>query len=127
MLMRTRQLALAATMLGLAFGVTGPAEAGIVLATPSGLAPGDQFRFVFITDGTTTATSSSIATYNNFVNTQAGGATYAGSVVTWEAIGSTVSEAQSITSARRRLPFIWRTAPSSRPARPARGSGRARS
>ncbi len=92
MLMRTRQLALAATMLGLAFGVTGPAEAGIVLATPSGLAPGDQFRFVFITDGTTTATSSSIATYNNFVNTQAGGATYAGSVVTWEAIGSTVSE-----------------------------------
>ena len=36
-----------------------------------------------------TATSSNIADYNNFVNAQAGGATYNGQVVTWVAIAST--------------------------------------
>ena len=33
--------------------------------------------------------STNIADYNSFVNTQAGGATYNGSVVSWDAIGST--------------------------------------
>jgi hypothetical protein len=51
----------------LVFGVAGRAKAGTVLPTPAGLASGDRFRFVFITDGTT-AISPSIATYNNFVN-----------------------------------------------------------
>src|SRR5262249_39931265 len=45
--------------------------------------------FVFVTDGTTTATSTTIATYDAFATTQAGGATYNGSTVTWQAIGST--------------------------------------
>ncbi len=73
---------------------SGPATAwaGQILETPAGLHSGDKFRFVFITDGATTAISSNIATYNNFVNSQAGGATYDGSVVQWFAIGSTRSE-----------------------------------
>ena len=66
------------------------AEAGgIALSTPAGLSPGESFRFIFVTDGTTQATSTDIAYYNNFVNAQAGGATYNGSVVTWDAIAST--------------------------------------
>jgi hypothetical protein len=86
------RLALAMTMLWIAFGGGRRAEAGgIALHTPAGLSYGEQFRFVFITQGTTVATSSSIATYNSFVNAQTGGATYAGSVVDWEAIGSTAS------------------------------------
>ena len=35
-----------------------------------GLSVGESFRFVFITDATTVATSSSIAVYNSFVNAQ---------------------------------------------------------
>jgi PEP-CTERM motif len=66
-----------------------PCQAGPVLNTPAGLTPGDTFRFVFVTDGTTTATSSSISTYDTFVNTQADGATYNGSTISWLAIGST--------------------------------------
>jgi len=61
------------------------------LSTPSGLNPGDTFRFLFVTQGTTTATSSAIADYDTFVNGQAGGATYGGTTVTWKAIGSTGS------------------------------------
>jgi hypothetical protein len=62
---------------------------GIVLHTPGGLKPGDQFRFVFITDGTTNATSPAISSYDAFVTAQAGGATYNGLTVSWKAIGST--------------------------------------
>ncbi len=50
----SRRLALATAMLWIGFGVGGPAEAsGIGLSTPAGLSPGDSFRFVFVTDGTT--------------------------------------------------------------------------
>ena len=83
-------LALATAVLWIGFGVGGRAEAaGIALQTPAGLSPGDSFRFVFVTDGSTTGTSSNIADYNSFVNTQAGGATYNGTVITWDAIAST--------------------------------------
>jgi hypothetical protein len=68
-----------------------PCRAGIVLNAPPDLAPGSTFRFVFETDGSTTATSSNIADYDNFVNAQANGATYDGQTVTWQAIGSTAS------------------------------------
>lgn len=61
------------------------------LSTPSGLNPGDTFRFLFVTQGKTIATSSDIADYDTFVNGQAGGATYGGTTVTWKAIGSTGS------------------------------------
>jgi hypothetical protein len=85
----TKWVVLVSAFLWFGFGVGGWCEAGVVLQTPSGLTAGDTFRFAFLTDGTTTATSSIIADYNAFVTTQAGGATYNGSVVSWVAIGST--------------------------------------
>lgn len=61
------------------------------LSTPSGLNPGATFRFLFVTKGTTNATSSTIADYDTFVNGQAAGAVYGGTTVNWKAIGSTDS------------------------------------
>ena len=61
------------------------------LATPTGLAPGTHFRFIYVTTGTTPATSTDIADYNSFVQTQASGATYAGATVNWKAVGSTAT------------------------------------
>lgn len=66
-------------------------RAGVILHTPGGLNPGDTFRFVFVTDGTIDATSSAISTYDAFVTAQAGGATYNGRTVSWQAIGSTAT------------------------------------
>jgi len=86
-----RRLACVAALLWLAVGLGGRAEAGIMLQTPAGLSPGDDFRFVFVTDGIRDATSTNIADYDSFVNAQAGGATYDGAVVDWLAIASTDS------------------------------------
>jgi hypothetical protein len=58
------------------------------LATPAGLNPGDQFRFLFITGNGSTATSSDLSTYDAFVTTEAGNATYAGGAITWRAVVS---------------------------------------
>ena len=66
-----------------------PAQAAVLLQTPSGLAPGDTFRFIFLTQGTITATSADISTYDTFVNSQAGSAQYQGASVSWSAIVST--------------------------------------
>ncbi len=65
------------------------AFAGVVIQAPVGLQPGDHFRIIFVTSGTTAATSNNIADYNSFVNQQAGGATYDGRLVQWSAIAST--------------------------------------
>jgi len=70
------------------------AHADIILNTPAGLESGATFQFVFVTDGTTQATSTSIGSYNNFVSTQAGleangTVYYNGTPVTFNAIGST--------------------------------------
>ena len=73
------------------FGSLSTAHAGTVLATPAGLNPGDQFRFLFLTSGTQAATSTDIGGYNTFVNSQASGATYQGSVVSWNVVGSTAT------------------------------------
>ena len=73
------------------FGSLSTAHAGTVLATPAGLNPGDQFRFLFLTSGTQAATSTDIGDYNTFVNSQASGATYQGSVVSWNVVGSTAT------------------------------------
>lgn len=90
MMTRTGRLALAAAMLSIGFGVSCGAEAGgIALQTPAGLTPGESFRFAFITDGTTAPASTDISYYNNFVTTQAGGATYNGELIPWLAIAST--------------------------------------
>ena len=86
---QARRLALVTAIFWFGLGAGGQAGAGAILQTPSGLSPGKHFRFAIVTDGGTTATSSNIADYNSFVNTQAGGATYNSSVVTWFAIAST--------------------------------------
>jgi PEP-CTERM motif len=86
-----QRFAIVAAVLWLGSGLGGRAEADIILQTPAGLNPGDQFRFVFVTDGIRDATSTNIADYDSFVNAQAGGATYDGVVVNWLAIASTDS------------------------------------
>ena len=63
----------------------------IAIQVPTGLKTGDQFRIIFVTPGTTDATSPDIGTYDTFVNQQAGGATYNGQTIHWSAIGSTDS------------------------------------
>jgi hypothetical protein len=63
--------------------------APIEIKEPKGLHGGDQFRIIFVTPGTTDALSADISTYDDFVNSQAGGATYNGQVIHWSAIGST--------------------------------------
>jgi hypothetical protein len=84
-------------------GLAGDACAGpIIVNTPAGLLPGGQFIEVFVTSGTTTPTSSSIGTYDTFVQDTAaavGGFTYYGTPLTWLDLGSTAS-----TSAISRLP-----------------------
>ena len=65
----------------------GTASAGQI-ATPTGLNPGDPFRFVFVTTTTTPATSSALSTYDNIVSSEATGYTYGGNSPTWKAIVS---------------------------------------
>jgi hypothetical protein len=79
------------SLLILAVGIVTCSNAAIV-TTPPGLNPGDQYRLVFVTSTTTTAGSSSIAYYNNFVSALA--ATEPDLAVlgaTWTAIGSTAT------------------------------------
>jgi hypothetical protein len=83
------RLAMMAALLYAGIGRVAPVHAGPILTTPAGLTPGSHFHFVFVTNGTTEVTSSTITDYDNFVNMQAGGATYNGAPVTWQAIGST--------------------------------------
>jgi hypothetical protein len=89
--MKTRTAALVAMVALSCLALDGGARADFILNTPAGLQPGDHFRFAFVTDGTTTATSSNIVDYDNFVNAQAGVATYNGAIISWLAIGSTAT------------------------------------
>jgi hypothetical protein len=81
------------------------ARADLNISTPFGLQPGDQFRIVFLTVGTTQATSADIGFYNAFVSSdaanQAGGigntVLYDGTALTWAAIASTY-EASAIAN-----------------------------
>lgn len=66
------------------------ASAGLIV--PSGIQPGQQYRLVFVTSGKTTATSSDISYYNNFVTTQAGLVSGL-NATTWNAIASTLTVA----------------------------------
>jgi hypothetical protein len=81
-------LAVVAALLA-AVPVTTASGGGFTLATPSGLNPGDKFRFVYVTSGSLQSDSSDIETYNTFVNTQAYDANYADGTVLWKAIAST--------------------------------------
>ncbi len=80
------------SVIALASIAAGTASAGgIDISTPTGLNAGNHFRFVFVTTATTTATSTDISTYDTFVNTDANSATYNGTLISWQAIGSTSS------------------------------------
>ncbi|GBF56010.1 hypothetical protein N0824_03896 [Microcystis sp. 0824] len=78
----------------------GAAQAALVVV-PTDLAPGAQYRLVFVTAGTRDATSTDINDYNTFVTNQVTGSALAnalsgaGLTTTWKAIGST-----SATSAK---------------------------
>jgi len=78
------------------------ADAAVVINPLSwGMHPGDSFRLVVITAGRTTASSSSIATYDSFVNTQGlSGITYNGTALGWQALGLTPSSSP-LTDASR--------------------------
>ena len=65
------------------------ASAGPIISTPTGLNPGDHFRIAFVTTDKTTPLSSDITTYDSFVTSEAGGATYNGQLISWQAIAST--------------------------------------
>jgi hypothetical protein len=77
----------------LALGLVAGARADVM--TPPGLLPGQQFRIVFVTTTTTDATSADLpGHYDPIVQGDANAAglgQYAGSPVTWEAIGSTAT------------------------------------
>jgi hypothetical protein len=67
------------------------AQGGLI--TPSGLNPGDQFRFIFLSSAKKDATSTDILVYDAFVQGLAStaGLTYPGATVTWQALGSTAT------------------------------------
>ena len=79
----------------------GTVAAEPMIVTPAGLAPGEQFRVVFVTDRVTNATSTDLSTYDSFVTTDANGATYNGTTMTWKAIIS-----NSTTNARDHIGLL---------------------
>ena len=85
------RIAMFAAIVAVTSGTTTISRAGPILPTPAGLTAGDTFRFVFVTTDGTAASSSNISDYDTFVNSEADGATYNGSVSTWQAIGSTAT------------------------------------
>jgi hypothetical protein len=80
-------LARAALVFALVLATHSTARAALI--TPAGLLPGDTYQLVFVTSGTTAATSSDIADYDAFV--QAAAAAAGMGSVAWHAIGSTLS------------------------------------
>ena len=56
MFTQSRRLAIATALIWIGIGTSVHVEAGgIALSTPAGLSPGESFRFVFVTDGSTNA------------------------------------------------------------------------
>ena len=95
------QLGIVCAGVALATLGTSAAQAALVVV-PTGLNPGDQYRLVFVTDGTRDALSTDINTYNSFVTNEANkpalnsALTTAGfnlGTITWKVIGSTASVA----------------------------------
>jgi PEP-CTERM motif-containing protein len=75
----------------LALGFAAEAHAGLVIQTPTGLDPSDQFTVMFLTSGSFSVASSMIGTYNTDVTTAANnaGVTYNGTSLTWTVFGAT--------------------------------------
>ena len=92
---KTKAQVLSVSVLALASKMT---AAGAIITVPSGLAPGDHYRLMFITDVTRDGTSSNIADYNAFVTADAlAHPELAALNTSWNAIVSTptVSAAQN--------------------------------
>jgi hypothetical protein len=101
--MKIKQLCFVSGVALATLATAGAAQAALVIV-PADLAPGAQYRLVFVTDGTRDATSSDINDYNTFVTNQVTGSPLATALttagfnlgtITWKAIGST-----SATSAK---------------------------
>jgi hypothetical protein len=94
----TAPRSLAIVLAAVSFVAMSRCEAGVVINTPPGLHPGEEFRVAFVTDGTDPALSNDINHYNSFVNQDAmnqnGGSqvVYNGAHVTFSAIASTDSK-----------------------------------
>jgi hypothetical protein len=81
-------LAVVACLCGCALAGTGRADT--IITTPAGLVAGDHFFVVFVDSNGHPATSTNIADYNNFIQTDAGVIHYPGGTIgTWHVIGST--------------------------------------
>jgi hypothetical protein len=73
-------------------GIASRSSADTIITVPAGLAPGSQYRLVFVTAELYTAESSNIADYNNAVNNDANTiAALAALGATWLDIGSTAT------------------------------------
>ncbi len=68
------------------------------ISAPSGLNPGDQFRIVFVTDGTIRGNNEVSSTYDSLVQSEAAGTTYNGNSVTWLAIISSSNFANPVSA-----------------------------
>lgn len=106
---RRRRVLAAAVAAALGLGVVGSDPAHATLVTPPGLAAGQKFRFIYVTNRTTNAFSSSTATYDGVATldaTDKGNQTFNGTGVTWQALLSTADTAGapgSGTSAAERI------------------------
>ena len=84
-----------ASLSGLLIIVTAPLvlSASPVYTVPMGLNPGDQYRLVFVTSSTISATSTNISDYDNFVNAvaKAAGSPLQSLGATWQAVVSTAA------------------------------------
>ncbi|REJ57611.1 MAG: PEP-CTERM sorting domain-containing protein [Microcystis aeruginosa DA14] len=93
--MKIKQLGiLSGVFLAATLGTASAAQAALVVVPP-GLAPGAQYRLVFVTSGARDGTSDNIDDYNTFVTNQVTGSALAnalsgaGLTTTWKAISST--------------------------------------
>ena len=73
--------------------IVAPSVSFASIFVPAGLGPGDTYHLAFLTQGTTTAISNDILTYNTFVTEEAerDGAFTKGYGIDWKAIASTAA------------------------------------
>ena len=84
----------------------GTAMAENVVLSPYETTPGDTYQILFVTSGTTTATSTSILTYDSFVTQQADtDPTLASLGATWTAVASTPAFSASNASSATTYPI----------------------
>ncbi len=75
------------SVFALAAIAAGTASAGSI-STPTGLNPGEQFRIVFLSSTSTSASSGDLSIYDSIVSADATGTTYGGTSPIWKAIVS---------------------------------------